>query len=150
MFIRSPRCMITFIIAATLTSLTGGCAVSGSYSERTADLFDNALREVGLEQAHQIAAAENRMLLVFGTANWCGPCRYMKATTWNNPRVLDWVEHHAVLYYLDLDVDRSMSAEVQVTAIPAVVAFRNGEELGRIVGAPGANRFLAWLNGLDE
>ena len=34
---------------------------------------------------------KEKHLLVF-SANWCGPCRMMKSTVWNDPEVKDKLE----------------------------------------------------------
>lgn len=130
--------------------LTNGCASTPtSVDVAASDPFDQAVRNVGLEEANRQAKAEDRVLIVFGTADWCGPCQRMKANTWTDPRVNEWVHRHAVLYYLDVDEEGPLSDELEIQSIPHMIAFRNGEEIARTFGNRDAESFLDWLHALD-
>jgi len=151
----SPIRFLSFIIAiAMFIVLAGGCANTQTTTAQAqpgavSDPFENAVSGIGLEEAQRKADADDRLLIVFSTADWCGPCRQMKANTWTDPHVNQWVQRHALVYYLDVDEEGPLSDELEVRSIPTMIAFRNGEELDRITGNLGTDSFLNWLNGLD-
>lgn len=149
--------MSTVIVAATcsmalfLSVIAGGCAATPKAGEAhvAVDPFDDAIRSGSLSDATSRADEANRVLIVVGTADWCGPCQRMKADTWTDTTVSDWVSEHAMLYYLDIDEHRELSQSLEIRSIPQIVAFRNGEEVSRITGYRGPEPFLEWLHSLD-
>lgn len=64
-------------------------------------------------------------------ADWCGPCRLMAP-------LLDDVarEHQGRLLVAKVDADRAaeLSSRFGIRGIPTLLAFRGGEEVGRVVG----------------
>lgn len=131
-----------------LTVIVGGCAATQE-APVAADPFADAIRSGSLENATTRADEANRVLIVVGTADWCGPCQRMKADTWADTTVNDWVDQNALLYYLDIDQNRELSQALEIRSIPQIVAFRDGEELSRVTGYRGPEAFLEWLSSLD-
>ncbi|TVQ78865.1 MAG: hypothetical protein EA380_05415 [Phycisphaeraceae bacterium] len=101
-------------------------------------------------EARRLAAEQERLLIVMGTASWCGPCRHMKATTWKDERVVLWVKEHAIAVQLDVDQYPGLARHLEIRAMPTTVLFRGDEELGRIGGARPAEPFVEWLTALRE
>ena len=66
-------------------------------------------------------------------APWCGPCRVI------GPVIEDLAKsrHDVVFAKLNVDENRSTQAKFQVSGIPTLIFFRDGQEKGRIVGAVG-------------
>jgi thioredoxin 1 len=64
------------------------------------------------------------------TAAWCGPCRAMKP-------VLDAVaaEYKLPLVEVDVDADQATAERFAVRSTPTLVIWRDGREVGRIVGS---------------
>lgn len=101
-------------------------------------------------EARRLAAEQERLLIVMGTASWCGPCRHMKATTWKDERVVAWVREHAIAVQLDVDRYPGLARHLEIRAMPTTVLFRADEELGRITGARPAEPFVDWLTALRD
>jgi thioredoxin 1 len=66
---------------------------------------------------------------VFGT--YCPPCRALAPTL--DKLSLEY-EGRAKVVKLDVEADRELAGGLHVTSVPTVIAFRDGKELGRLVG----------------
>ena len=82
-------------------------------------------------------------VLVDFWAEWCGPCRMVSP-------ILDQIasEHSDKLRIVKLDVDANpnLAMKYQITSIPAMKVFQNGEVVTTIIGAkpkPALERDLA-------
>lgn len=135
---------IGLILSAFILLFAGGCTATQTTDEPLAD----ALRDVSLDDAQRQADADDRVLLVFGTATWCGPCQQMKADTWAHPEVRDWVEENGLVYYLDVDEQDDLRRALEINAFPRTIAFSGGEEIARASGYHGPDEFLDWLHAL--
>ena len=78
-------------------------------------------------------------------APWCGPCRTMAPQFAEAARVL---AAEAVLAKVDTQAEPDLAARLGIQAIPTVVAFRGGAEVGRLSGARDARSLAAWVRGL--
>ena len=66
---------------------------------------------------------------VFGT--YCPPCRALAPTL---DKLASEYEGRAKVVKLDVEADRELAGGLHVTSVPTVIAFRDGKELGRLVG----------------
>jgi thioredoxin 1 len=65
------------------------------------------------------------------SASWCGPCRLMA------PILEDISEKYKKSYYfyqIDIDSAEEIAKKYNVTAVPTIIIFRDGKELGRTSG----------------
>ena len=64
-------------------------------------------------------------------ATWCGPCKAIA------PKVVELSNHYknARFYKLDVDELPDVAHELGVRAMPTIFAFKEGEEVGKVVGA---------------
>ncbi len=74
---------------------------------------------------------EKGLVLVDITADWCGPCRMLAPVL---DRVAKDVEGKAVIGKLDIDHAQKTATKLKVTSVPTMILFKDGEEVGRIVG----------------
>lgn len=92
--------------------------------------------------ATDVAAAP--LVLVKFTGTWCPPCRALQPT-------LDAIARdRADLLVLSVDVDdnQALAQAYEVRSVPTLVAFRDGRQVGRLVGNQPRARVEALL-GLD-
>ena len=105
-------------------------------------------QDLDFAEAKAKAAAEDKLLLLDAMTSWCGPCKVMDRTTWVDPRVVRWMQSHAVAVQLDMDIHTAVKDEVGVKAFPTMVLFRaDGSEFDRVVGLRPAEEMLVWLEG---
>ena len=64
-------------------------------------------------------------------ANWCGPCKMMAPVFEEVSK-----EYAGKLVFAKLNTEnyQNVAAESQVTGIPCLIVFKNGQEVDRIVG----------------
>lgn len=66
---------------------------------------------------------------VFGA--YCPPCRALAPTL---DKLSSEYEGRAKVVKLDVEADRELAGGLHVASVPTVIAFRDGKELGRLVG----------------
>ncbi len=64
-------------------------------------------------------------------APWCGPCKAMA------PVFEDLSHHYDDILFAKLDADKNgeLAAKLGVRGIPTLILFKDGKEVGRVVGA---------------
>ena len=71
-------------------------------------------------------------VLVDFSAEWCGPCRMIEPAVQQLSQELDGV---AKVVTVDVDQHSDVAARYGVMSIPALLVFKGGQEVDRIVGA---------------
>jgi len=107
-------------------------------------IFSDLHYEVALEAAR----AQGRLLLVDASAAWCGPCKAMDRTTWVDPAVTGWIQQHAIAIQIDVDVEPAVAKQLEISAMPTVIAVKEGVEVDRAVGLKQPAEMRSWLDGL--
>lgn len=71
-------------------------------------------------------------VLVYFWASWCGPCRLMSPS-------IDWAAQHygdrLKVVKMEVDPNPDSVAKCGVQGVPALVLFRNGEQVEAVEGA---------------
>lgn len=65
-------------------------------------------------------------------AEWCGPCRALGPVL---EEVSKELEEQAVIAKVNVDSNPKSSSDYQITSIPALLFFKNGQVVERLVGA---------------
>lgn len=71
------------------------------------------------------------VVLVDFFADWCGPCRMMTPIIHN---LAEEMKGKVTIAKLDIDASQKVTQQFQVTSIPTLILFKNGVEVGRVVG----------------
>lgn len=98
-----------------------------------------------LAQATDAARANGRPVLVFATADWCGPCREFKRGALADQRVNAWIRVNTMPVYLNIDTSRREATELGVMAIPSLMFLRDGKIVDRHDGTMETDELIAWL-----
>lgn len=144
---------LPFVLAAAAVTavvaflLRGGASERGQWAAET-PAPTPAFSGLSIAHARELAADEGRLLLIDFTAEWCGPCKRMEATTWRDQRVIDWITQHAVAVQIDVDRTKEVAVAFEVAAMPTVVVERAGQTLDRSQGYLSADGLLRWLDGV--
>lgn len=94
----------------------------------------NEVRHVDAEGLKQVLSGNNLVIINF-CAPWCGPCRMLA------PKVEQLAKAHRDVVFVKVNIDEceEVSAQYNVSALPTLVAVRNGHVVGRVVGASEAD-----------
>lgn len=133
--------LLVIAVALTALYLLGSLVGRGSAAP-IPPLFDGS---VALSESERLAEQKNRVVLVYATADWCGPCQAFKSSTLVDPRVEEWVGANAVPVYLNVDHEPTDAERFSIVSIPSTILLRNGRVLGKLQGAVGSDEYLEWL-----
>ncbi|MEX2215284.1 MAG: thioredoxin family protein [Phycisphaeraceae bacterium] len=104
-----------------------------------------------LAAASQEAETGNKLLMLDFTAEWCGPCKTMKRTTFADETVKAALEKDFIPVKMDMTDSgprqAAWSREYSITGVPTLlVTDAKGRLLARHVGGMDSKAFIAWLD----
>ena len=76
-------------------------------------------------------ALNNKYVLVDFYADWCGPCRMVAPVV---AQIAEEYADRAVVGKLNVDENEEIAVRYGVMSIPTLIAFKNGEVAGKLVG----------------
>jgi thioredoxin 1 len=114
-------------IIAVLVIIAWNQYPDGTKSKRTC-VMAKEIRSSEWE-AEVVQSAVPVLVDIFGT--YCPPCRALAPTL---EKLASEYEGRAKVVKLDVETDPALAGGLHVTSVPTVIAFRDGKELGRLVG----------------
>lgn len=84
--------------------------------------------QAGFEKALET----NSLVLVDFWATWCGPCRMIAPAI---EKLAAEFDGKVLVGKVDVDQEEELAVQFGVMSIPCVVLLKDGQEIGRLVGA---------------
>ncbi|XP_048329895.1 TPR repeat-containing thioredoxin TDX isoform X2 [Ziziphus jujuba] len=84
-----------------------------------------------LETKLNAASKTSRLAILYFTATWCGPCRFI------SPLYVNLAGKHPKVVFLKVDIDeaRDAAARWNISSVPTFYFIKDGKELDKVVGA---------------
>jgi thiol:disulfide interchange protein len=99
-----------------------------------------------LSAAQAESRASNRPVVLYFTAEWCGPCQEMRRRVWSEAAVADAMKSY-IPVRLDVDREPTLAQQYQIQAMPTFLVLSPEGEVSRTqVGAMEAQEFINWLS----
>lgn len=111
--------------------------------------------DLTIDQAIELAKKEDKMIFVDLSATWCGPCKVMKRTTFQDANVGEFFNEKFINLFIECDIDKQ-SAEImkeryKYNAFPTLLFLdKNGVMFHKIVGSMEVEQFLPNVKGALE
>lgn len=102
--------------------------------------FDDGLRKVRVD---------NKVMLLYFCAEWCGWCRKLVQETYDNQNVVLFLNEQFVCLKVDIDQNLTLAENYQNHIVPTTVFISSNRiELGRIEGYIPPDQFLEYTKGI--
>lgn len=103
-----------------------------------------------LEQAIERSTTSGRPVVVFATADWCGPCQQFKRGPLNDAEVAGYIGDHFEAVYLDVDRESELASRLGVESVPAMRILRPGQPPAELEGYTDKDRLMGWLRSVEK
>jgi thioredoxin 1 len=89
------------------------------------------------------AAIQKGVVLVDFTASWCGPCRMLSPVL---DQVAEELGDRVKIVKVDIESSQRTTAHFQITSVPTMILFRNGQEVSRLMGHSSAENIKRFIS----
>jgi len=98
--------------------------------------------ELTKQNFEEIVLKSDKPVLIDFWATWCGPCQMLA------PTIHKLADEHPEFVICKVDVDKEMSlaASFGIESIPTLIAFKNGEIIGKLIGLHSEENILNLLS----
>lgn len=112
---------------------------------------DKLYRDISVDEAKALAGKEKKLVFIDFYADWCQPCRMLDATTFKDPKVVEWLGKNTVAIKVNGDNSPKLIDQFKVVSFPTLVFLKpDGTEIDRIITYVSAEQFLEAAAGIAE
>lgn len=106
-----------------------------------------AFRHATLAEARDASASSGLPVLVYVSADWCAPCKRLRAEALSDPEIARWIRENTEGVVLDATKPNDEAKALRVYTIPTMLVMREGEITAKLEGYRDAPAFREWLTG---
>ncbi|MGD0615873.1 MAG: thioredoxin domain-containing protein [Verrucomicrobiota bacterium] len=123
-----------------------GCLLASCLA-RAADEPKMFRTDLSFDAALKQAAAQKKIAFVDFFTTWCGPCKMLDRTTWQDPKVMSLLQDKTIPLRIDAEQNVALAKRYQIDAYPTLLLLKpDGSVLDRLVGYRDAARFVTEFN----
>jgi thioredoxin-like negative regulator of GroEL len=125
----------------TLAGLMASCLAQ---AQEQSKLFST---DMTFETALKQAAEHKKIVFIDFFTTWCGPCKTLDRTTWQDARVISLLREKAIALKIDAEKQVALAQRYQVDAYPTLLLLKpDGSIIDRLVGYRDATKFISEFN----
>jgi len=95
-------------------------------------------KEITNVEFQELVLNSHEPVLVDFYAAWCGPCRMLSP-------IMDEISSTVTVYKVNTDTEQELSKHYGIMSIPCIIAFRDGKEIGRLIGLKSKSEIIEML-----
>jgi thioredoxin 1 len=99
--------------------------------------------EINETNFETIVLQNEQLVLVDFAASWCGPCKIMTPIL---NEITEEYKDKMIIASVDVDTNQAIAAKYGVRNIPTFLFFKNGENIGKHVGAIVKSQLIEKIN----
>lgn len=102
-----------------------------------------AFHNLSLDEALKRAETEGKYVFVDFYTTWCGPCKMMDRTTFQDQKVIDWLGTHTIALAIDAEAQADIASRYKINSYPSLVFLKADGKLAlKLTGYHPTERFL--------
>lgn len=126
-----------------------GAVIYGRSRTQPADVPAAFSQSVSLKDAMVQSQDSGKPVLVFATADWCGPCQSFKRGALSDNDVTRVIREETIPVYLDIDEHPEQAGMFGIRSIPTLIILDEGQEIARS-GQRGESSLIEWIENAAE
>lgn len=103
------------------------------------------IKELNNQNFNESVLSNDNIVLVDFWAPWCGPCRMLAPVL---EELASEVKENVEICKLNVDENRELVIKYNISAIPAVLIFKEGKLVKQIIGLKDKDYYINELNNL--